>query len=740
MRLRELLAYNNIVVQCHDNPDADAIASGYAVYLYLKENGKKVRLIYGGRNVIRKSNLVLMVTELEIPIEQVLELEAPELLVTVDCQYGEGNVSYFEADAIAVLDHHRVSGKLPELSEVRSSLGACSTLIWQLLKKEKFDVNSRQNLATALYYGLYTDTNEFTEMSHPLDRDLRDMARFNPMLITKFKNANLSIEELEIAGAALLRTDYIEEYRSAIVKSGPCDPNILGIISDLVLEVDAVDTCLVFNVLPTGVKFSVRSCAKEVQANELAEEICKGIGSGGGHNVKAGGFISMELITPEYEEFCRLHNLIPRMAPGADARTKRPSDSAIKAVLERRLIEYFENSQIIYTKTSNLDTYDMELYRRKPIPTGYVRGTGLFSEGTLITLRTMEGDIDTVIEEDTVIVIGVKGEVSLSKEGNFRNRYRTYDWRYTLDHAEYNPTIRNNITGETVPLMRHARVCIPTGHTMVRAKQLDHNVKLFTEWDESKYMKGRAGDYLIARSDDPHDIVTMECSIFQACYEKQDMLEAREVKAVVFDLDGTLLDTLQDLADAVNYALRSCKLPERTTEEVRQFVGNGVETLMMRSVLDGKDNPAFEKAYAAFKAYYQEHCRDFTKPYPDIMFLLEELKQRQIRMAIVSNKPDGAVKELNQEYFKDYTQTAIGEMEGVARKPAPDTVEKALAELGVEKTNAVYVGDSDVDIMTAENAGVPCISVAWGFRSADFLKANGAKQIISRPIELLALL
>lgn len=740
MRLHELLAYDSIVVQCHDNPDADALASGFAVYLYLKENGKNVRFVYGGRNAIRKSNLVLMVKELEIPVEQVFELEPPELLVTVDCQYGEGNVSYFEAETVAVLDHHRVSGKLPELNEVRSSLGSCSTLIWQLLKEEKYDVNSKPNLATALYYGLYTDTNEFSEMSHPLDRDLRDAARFIPMLITKFRNANLSIEELEVAGAALLRTDYIEEYRCAIVKSGPCDPNILGIISDLVLEVDAVDICLVFNVLPNGVKLSVRSCAKEVQANELAEEICKGIGSGGGHNVKAGGFLSMELIIPEYEEYCSSRNTIPRMVTAADGKTERPSDSAIKAVLERRMVEYFENSQIIYTKDSNLDTADMELYRTKPIPTGYVRAADLFPEGTLITLRTMEGDIDTMIEADTIIIIGIKGEVSLSKEAGFCSRYRTYEWKYTIDRAEYHPTVRNNATGKTVSLLQYAQVCIPTGQTTVRAKQLDHNVKLFTEWDESKYMKGRVGDYLIARSDDPHDIVILDQAIFQVCYEKLDTLETREIKAVVFDLDGTLLDTLRDLTDAVNYALRRLQMPERTMDEVRQFVGNGVEKLMIRAVPDGKSNPEFEKALACFRGYYKEHCRDFTAPYPDVMFLMEELKQRGIRVAIVSNKPDAAVKELDREYFQGYTQAAIGEREGVERKPAPDTVEKALAALDVEKTNAVYVGDSDVDIMTAKNAGLSCISVTWGFRSEKFLKAHGAQKIIKKPIELLALI
>ena len=144
MRLADLLAYNNIIIQCHDNPDADSIASGFAVYEYLKDHGKAARLIYCGSNVIRKSNLVTMVKELEIPIEHVKSLygvEPAELLVTVDCQYGGGNVTKYPSQEAAVLDHHRVSGKLPVLSEVRSNLGACSTLLWEMLRNEGYSVN-----------------------------------------------------------------------------------------------------------------------------------------------------------------------------------------------------------------------------------------------------------------------------------------------------------------------------------------------------------------------------------------------------------------------------------------------------------------------------------------------------------------------------------------------------------------------------------------------------------------------
>ena len=161
MKLSKLLQYNQIIVQCHDNPDADAIASGYGIYTYLKAHGKDVRLVYGGRNMIRKSNLVMMIKELGIPIENVRHTSSEnpaELLITVDCQYGEGNVTHYPAETVAVIDHHRVSKALPKLHEVESHLGACSTLVWNMLKDEGIDPNEDENLATALYYGLFTDT------------------------------------------------------------------------------------------------------------------------------------------------------------------------------------------------------------------------------------------------------------------------------------------------------------------------------------------------------------------------------------------------------------------------------------------------------------------------------------------------------------------------------------------------------------------------------------------------------
>ena len=207
----------------------------------------------------------------------------------------------------------------------------------------------------------------------------------------------------------------------------------------------------------------------------------------------------------------------------------------------------------------------------------------------------------------------------------------------------------------------------------------------------------------------------------------------------IFDLDGTLLDTLADLATAVNYALRQHGMPEHTIDDVRRFVGNGVRKLMERAIPDGEKNPDFEATFATFREYYMHHSLDTTRPYPGIIETLEALKEQGCRLAVVSNKMMAATKELCQHFFADTIEVAIGENEaaGIRKKPAPDTVFEALRQLGEEKDSAVYVGDSDVDLETASNSGLPCISVLWGFRDRDFLIQHGAKTFISAPSELL---
>lgn len=211
----------------------------------------------------------------------------------------------------------------------------------------------------------------------------------------------------------------------------------------------------------------------------------------------------------------------------------------------------------------------------------------------------------------------------------------------------------------------------------------------------------------------------------------------REFETYVFDLDGTLLETLKDLAASTNFALRQYDMPEHSIEDVRMFVGNGVKKLMERAIPNGLDNPKFEEVYATFRQHYLNHNLDTTKPYDGIPELLRELKGRGKKLAIVSNKFYAATQDLARHFFPDTIKVAIGERENIKKKPAPDTVVEALRQLGVSKEEAVYIGDSDVDIMTARNSGLPCASVLWGFRDKEFLLEHGATFFAEKPEDLL---
>lgn len=214
-------------------------------------------------------------------------------------------------------------------------------------------------------------------------------------------------------------------------------------------------------------------------------------------------------------------------------------------------------------------------------------------------------------------------------------------------------------------------------------------------------------------------------------------MKNKKITTVVFDLDGTLLDTLADLADATNHALASCGMPQRTLEEVRAFVGNGVKLLMERAVPGGIGNPRFEEAFREFKRYYVTHCMNKTCLYPGVEDMLVQLCLAGYKLAIVSNKLQSGVDELYEHYFKEWIEVAVGERPDVARKPAPDMVNHALMELGVSCEEAVYVGDSDVDVATARAAGLSCISVLWGFRDKAFLEAHGATTFAAHPVDIL---
>lgn len=211
----------------------------------------------------------------------------------------------------------------------------------------------------------------------------------------------------------------------------------------------------------------------------------------------------------------------------------------------------------------------------------------------------------------------------------------------------------------------------------------------------------------------------------------------KEYSTYIFDLDGTLLDSLQDLYVSCNAALKMHGMPERTIGEVRKFVGNGVKKLMERAIPNGLDNPDFEATYADFRQHYLVHNLDNTKPYPGILELLANLQAHGKKLAVVSNKFYDATQDLCRHFFSDYVTVAIGERENIKKKPAPDTVLEALRQLDDDGRDAVYIGDSDVDIATARNSNMPCISVLWGFRDKEFLLEHGAATFVSSPKELM---
>lgn len=208
-------------------------------------------------------------------------------------------------------------------------------------------------------------------------------------------------------------------------------------------------------------------------------------------------------------------------------------------------------------------------------------------------------------------------------------------------------------------------------------------------------------------------------------------------KAIIWDLDGTLLNTLQDLADAVNHSLTQYSLPTRTVEEIRAIVGRGIRHLVENAVPVGTDPATTDTVFGEFCTYYAAHSADTTAPYGGIPAMLEELSRAGIRMAIVSNKADFAVQDLVRRYFGEEISLAVGARENMPKKPAPDMVEYALTYLGVAKAETAYVGDSEVDVITARNTGMDCLSVSWGFRSPETLREAGAEQIFSTPRELL---
>ncbi len=494
MQLNSLNKYSQIVIQVHDNPDADAVGSGYALYKYFKAQGKDVRLVYGGRFAITKSNMKLLLAELDIPLEYIRELPAPELLLTVDCQYGEGNVQKFPAQNVAMIDHHSTGRLSDENCEIRSHLISCATICYSMLKDAGFDINSDISVSTALYYGLFMDSNQLSEINHPLDRDMMDFLQYDKMLVTRLKYANFNIDELATAGFAITNNSYIEKHRTAIVRSEPCDPNILGVIGDFVIQVDTIDVCIIYNDCAGGLKLSVRSCTPAVAANDLADFVTAGIGNGGGHFTKAGGFINIGKFVEKYPEL------------------------TVEDYFFSRMDEYYRGYDVINYTDEIAYPEKLLRYRKKPAAYGYVVSSEICKAGTDCKIRTLEGDVLITASDDTYIMIGIFGEAYPIEKAVFETKYTPTGEPFTKEF-EYDPTVINMSEGTTENLMLHARQCMSGAGAIVMARPLERFTKVFTHWNYETYMSGSDGDMLCYTDGNSRDVYIARRDMFDAVYE-----------------------------------------------------------------------------------------------------------------------------------------------------------------------------------------------------------------------------
>ena len=482
MKLSELIVHKNIFLQMHNIPDADSVSCAYVLQKYFEQHNCKAKIIYGGKIKITKPSLIILIEALGIEMELVSEIPAADLLITVDCQYGAGNAQKFPCKKFAVIDHHINEITENEFCEINSALGSCATLVYSMLLRERdsADFLKDEKISTALYYGLYTDTNGLTEVRHPLDRDLSEVF-FDKTLMKKLRNANLTMPELSIVSEALKIFEVVENI--ALFKAQPCDPNILGFSSDIAMQVDSLDACVVFSNIGDGLKLSVRCCSREYMANELAAFLCEGFGSGGGNLEKAGGFLKNS------EEY-----------------------------LISRLKEYLIVFDKIYAGQTPVDFTSMKRYKKLQIPVGFAKCEDLFQDGTKITVRTMEGDLDLIARENIYFMIGIEGEVYPILHEKFEKNYIAMEDEYQQTF-EYPPTVINRLTGRKQGISRFAKICFPRDQKIIKAKQIEKPTKVFTYWDTEKYFSGKPGDFLAANETDLGDCYIVNKRIFDNTYE-----------------------------------------------------------------------------------------------------------------------------------------------------------------------------------------------------------------------------
>lgn len=517
LKLTDLLRYDDIMIQCHDKPDADAIASGYALLKYLEKQGKSPRLAYSGVQKVTRGSLHEMLERFGIPLTYLDGLEEDaELLVTVDCRAGERNVSALPYRNLAVIDHHTVKEgeALPELREIRAETdgyGSCATVMWAMLREAGYPVEEDDQLPTILYYGLYMDTQEL-KTARKMDRIMLESLKYDMDIVTELQGVNLSLEEIRIMGRAYDSLHIDPRHRFAVAQVEPCDPDILGIVGDELMKVAGVDVSAAYCMLDWGAKVSVRCRRKGSSAADLIGWLVRGMGNdGGGAPTKAAGRIPKEFL----EEACA--------GDGWD-----DLSGAAGRLIYRLLADYFDTPPREIRTGGYSDEAVREfcgagptLYRKKKIPVGYVRSTDLFSEGEDVLLRMLEGDVRKKAAPELYFMIGVDGEVYHNDErGLFRN-YDLADEPFPVDaDSPWQPKVYRYAGMAAVPLAPCARTCVAKDGARIRAGRLDCRLKVLTKWGE--WHLGEAGDWLASQEADPQDIYVIKDAVFRRTYERAE--------------------------------------------------------------------------------------------------------------------------------------------------------------------------------------------------------------------------
>lgn len=316
--LKNLLSYKKICIECHNNPDADTVASAFGVYSYLKSHGVDSFIVYGGRTQIKKSSMKILIDSLNIPIQYTNTPGDFDLLVMIDCQYKASNTEFFESENVVIIDHHVKEVEDNPNYLIKSDYQSCSTIIWELLKEENFDISSVPNLDVALLFGLYTDTSCFADLYGIKDSNMRIALFDNQPLFEKLIKSNMTVAELMVASDAIHNHYFDTEKRFAVVEALSCDQAVLGIIGDFMIQVDIIDLNITYCKSSNGYSLSLRACRNDFPANQIIKYICEGIGSGGGHHNKAGGFIVHEKLVSKYGDISLTDIIIKRVEQFVD--------------------------------------------------------------------------------------------------------------------------------------------------------------------------------------------------------------------------------------------------------------------------------------------------------------------------------------------------------------------------------------------------------------------------------------